>query len=520
MLSSIRAPTWRLVATLAVVLSAAGALAWLWWPKPPPPKPAPPVVEIAGQRLELGGDAVADAFDLVRRYARQAVVLELPDGQSHPIVPAKLGAEIDRVRLSSLVKDVLDPKSALIRRYRERLEDDPDARIVLPVPVRIDPQRALDALVSIKETVDRAATDAAIDLDKRELRPDEVGFRLDAYGTLARLDAALRRGASQVAVQGERVEPRIKASMLGNVKFDAVLGWFETSYSTAAKYKARTYNLRLAASKLDGTVLMPGETFDFNEVVGPRDEANGYQIAPVIAQGELVDGIGGGTCQISGTLHGAAFFAGMDIEERAPHTRPSSYIKLGLDAAVAYPTINFKLKNNFDFPVVLHQTVKNGVVRAEILGPERKRTVTFFRRIDEVVPFEVEEREDDDLPEGERVLSQRGVPGFKATVYRIVREGSYAIRTKRFNIYPPTTQIVRVGTGPSDVKGRATDDNSPEYRADEYLVMTQEPGRRDSDRAMIELREPGKTGQNGWQQDMGMPVFERADDSKEDEGGD
>src|SRR5690606_38614959 len=111
--------------------------------------------------------------------------------------------------------------------------------------------------------------------------------------------------------------------------------------------------------------------------------ANGYRVAPVIAQGELVDGIGGGTCQTSGTLHAAAFFAGLTIVERVPHSRPSTYILLGLDAAVAYPAINFKLRYDFDFPIVLHETVKNGIVRAEILGPKRRRTVSFFRRIDE-----------------------------------------------------------------------------------------------------------------------------------------
>src|SRR5690606_26048446 len=101
---------------------------------------------------------------------------------------------------------------------------------------------------------------------------------------------------------------------------DHVLSAFETSYDVSMRAEARTYNLRLAASKLDGTVLLPGETFDFNATVGPRDEANGYKVAPVIAQGELVDGIGGGTCQISGTLHGAAFFAGLRMVERYPHT--------------------------------------------------------------------------------------------------------------------------------------------------------------------------------------------------------
>ena len=115
-------------------------------------------------------------------------------------------------------------------------------------------------------------------------------------------------------------------------------------------------------------MILPGETFDFNDVVGPRDEANGYKVAPVIAQGELVDGIGGGTCQIAGTLHGAAFFAGLDIVERHPHTRPSFYIKMGLDATVVYPTITLRLRNSFDHPVVLHETVRDGLVRAEVLG--------------------------------------------------------------------------------------------------------------------------------------------------------
>jgi hypothetical protein len=275
---------------------------------------------------------------------------------------------------------------------------------------------------------------------------------------------------------------------------------------------------------LDGTVLLPGEEFDFNEVVGPRDEANGYRVAPVIAQGELVDGIGGGTCQISGTLHGAAYFAGLDIVERAPHTRPSSYIKLGMDAAVSYPAINFRLRNNFDFPIVLHETVKNGVVRAEVLGPERKRTVSFFRRIDEVIPFEVEERETDDLPRGDKACTQKGVPGFHATAFRIVREGSYAVRTKRVDVYPPTTQIVYVGTGPKDADGSYKSDNHPEYRADEYLVVTQGPGIRSKGKSepepgggTIESRVPGKTGSRGWQKEAGMPVFEKEDDEDDDD---
>jgi hypothetical protein len=229
-----------------------------------------------------------------------------------------------------------------------------------------------------------------------------------------------------------------------------------------------------------------------------------------------VDGIGGGTCQISGTLHGAAFFAGLSIVERYPHTRPSSYIKMGLDATVVYPTINFRLKNPYPFPVVLHQTVKNGVVRAEILGKRRTRTITLIRKIDQALPYEELERPDKDLPSGMRVLGQRGIAGFRIHRYRIVRDGEHAVRERWNDTYPPTTQIVLVGTG--DMKAddaRADDDPHPEYVADELLVMTQgpdvernEPGEpTDPGGPTQEWREPGKYGEYGWTEREGMPFW-------------
>ena len=223
-------------------------------------------------------------------------------------------------------------------------------------------------------------------------------------------------------------------------------------------------------------------------------------------------------------MHGAAFFAGLDIVERYPHTRPSGYIKMGMDATVVYPTINFRIRNSFPFPIVLHETVKNGIVRAEILGPKRTRTVTLIRRIDAALPFEEVERPDKQLPSGVRVLGQRGVPGFKLRRYRIIREGDNAVRERWDDIYPPTSQIVRVGAGDISAERTKTpqDDQHPEYVADELLVTTQGPkldaadadedGKKDDDTAdrggvMRESREPGKYGTAGWTEEAGMPYW-------------
>jgi vancomycin resistance protein YoaR len=383
----------------------------------------------------------------------------------------------------------------------------------LPVPLSLNVERATASLQRLKDELDRVPTDARMDLAARKLVPEVMGRLLDVDGSLMSIETALAKGEREAKLVFLERRPRRVAAELGNVQLDEVLGYFETNYDRGERQQARSYNLRLAASKLDGTVLLPGEFFDFNEVVGPRDEANGYKVAPVIAEGELVDGIGGGTCQISGTLHGAAFFAGLEIAERYPHTRPSSYIKMGLDATVVYPTINFRLRNPFSFPVVLHQTVKNGIVRAEILGPKRAHTITLIRRIDAAIPYEEVERPDKALPSGVRRLGQRGVPGFKLRRYRIVREGPHAKRERWDDVYPPTTQIVRVGIAdlPKD-QVKIEDDRHPEYLADELLVVTQGadqgdegPGERSS--VTRESREPGKYGEAGWTEAAGMPFW-------------
>jgi len=509
---------------LAIFVASGLGITYLVLPPAPEdedkPRP-PPALRVAGMLVPPGGDRVAGSLDKVRRYAAGEITLKLPNGASKKVKLRAFGAEIDRVRLAAYVHEAERPTSAVRRAHDAKR---PDAPIDVPLPVTLDADTAITRLLDLKAEVDTPARDAFIDLEKRELRKEEVGYRLDVYGTLSRIDAAFRRGEDAIDAAVETIAPRLTAAELGNVKFDHVLGYFETRYSQGGKARERTYNLRLAASKLDGTVVMPGQIFDFNGTVGPRDEAHGYKVAPVIAQGELVDGLGGGTCQISGTLHGAAFFAGLQMVERYPHSRPSFYIKLGLDATVVYPTINFRFKNPFDFPIVLHETVQNGVVRAEILGPERRLTVTYFRRIDEVIPFEEVERRTPKLPEGARVLAQRGIPGFRTMSSRVVRDGAYAVRTRWSDSYPPTTQIVHVGTGPKDDAAKPKDDTHPEYVVDEYLVVTQGPDIRSPTASgpepgggTVESREPGKTGEYGWTERQGLSRFKSKDEARGDE---
>jgi vancomycin resistance protein YoaR len=503
----------RAALALLVATAAGLAIGFFIVPRAEPvddPNAKPPEVRLLGRPLVLDDDAHRRALETVRAHVSNWFFFQLPEGKKERTTFGRLGVKIDKVRLTRLVRDARDPTSPL-RRTWARLRGGPV--LDLPLPLVLDSERATEELLALKDAHDRLPVDARLDFEKRQLVPEVRGRLLDVDATLVGVTDALVTGKQQAPLVFEERRPRRVAADLGNVEFDQVLGYFETSYDRAAKAQARTYNLRLAASKLDGYVLMPGETFDFNDVVGPRDEANGYKVASVIAQGELVDGIGGGTCQISGTLHGAAFFAGLEIVERYPHTRPSSYIKMGLDATVVYPTINLRVKNPYASPVVLHETVQSGVVRAEILGKRQEKTVTLVRRITEALPFDQVERSDERLPRGVRILSQRGVPGFKLRRYRVVRDGDHAVRQRWDDLYPATTQIVRLGTGSmSKDSVKAADDPHPEYVADELLDITQGPDFLTAGewpaKTTLEERDPGRFGRYGWTKEAGMPVWE------------
>jgi vancomycin resistance protein YoaR len=227
-----------------------------------------------------------------------------------------------------------------------------------------------------------------------------------------------------------------------------VLASFTTKFSVVAVSLKK--NLKLAASRLDGHVLQPGQEFSFNEVVGARTEKEGYKIAHVITAGEMVDGLAGGACQISTTLHGAAFFSGLDIVSSTPHSRPSTYVQMGLDATVVYPQVDLKLRNSYDFPVVIHYRVARGESVVEILGKERPfDKVEFVRNVKRQIEFDTITREDDGLPVGSMVVEQDGFPGYSMKRYRRFYKDGKVVKTQDWTVnYRPVTEYVRLGINP------------------------------------------------------------------------
>ena len=160
--------------------------------------------------------------------------------------------------------------------------------------------------------------------------------------------------------------PNVTTNMIGTEAFPDLLSEFSTNY--AASNKNRTTNLILAANKINGTVLMPGETFSYNKVVGARTIAAGYKEAPIYVQGEVVDGLGGGICQITSTLYNAVVYANLEVTQRTNHQFVPSYVTASRDATVVYGSIDFQFKNNRNYPIKIVCSVSGGVANFQIFG--------------------------------------------------------------------------------------------------------------------------------------------------------
>ena len=217
---------------------------------------------------------------------------------------------------------------------------------------------------AIHNEIYKQATDAYFTQDPYAVYPSENG--LDFAISVDEAKAMLEQEQEEYVIPLQVLYPNVTTNMIGQEAFPDLLSSFPTYYST--RDTDRTTNLILAANKINGTVVMPGEVFSYNTVVGERTIAAGYKEAPIYVSGEVIDGLGGGICQVTSTLYNAVVYANLEIVERSNHQFVPSYVTASRDATVVYGSIDFKFKNNRNYPIKILCSVSNGVVNFEIYG--------------------------------------------------------------------------------------------------------------------------------------------------------
>ncbi|MBQ1935247.1 MAG: VanW family protein, partial [Clostridia bacterium] len=292
--------------------------------------------------------------------------------------------------------------------------------------------------------------DAYYSEETGQIIPHQVGIKGEYDPLLSSQFLAV--GATEpVAFPLKITLPAITTEDLQQKLFRDLLGTHTSNYN--AGQISRSHNVSLAASKIHNRVFKEGEIISYNDLVGQRTVAAGFQAATVYVGNKLEQGIGGGICQVSSTLYAAALRAGLEVVERVNHSMPVSYMPAGMDATVSYGSIDLKLKNNTSYPIRVEATAVGGKMTVNIYGTREDPSydeIVIFNEAVGSIPFTVVEEPVDWLKVGESRTIQNGTNGGVYRVYQQYRLKGETVKTLLANksTYHPTPKIVQVGTHP------------------------------------------------------------------------
>lgn len=232
---------------------------------------------------------------------------------------------------------------------------------------------------------------------------------------------ALKETSSEYIIPLQYTYPTITINDLDIDIFQNTLAIFTTKYNITNT--ARSNNLELAAEKIDGTILSPNEIFSYNKIVGARTIDKGYTEAKIYSNGQVVDGIGGGICQISSTLYDTAVIANLNVTERHNHQFITSYLPAGKDATVVYGAKDLKFQNTRSYPIKIEMKVANGIVTCKILGikEETEYSINIETEVISVTEPETIYEQDSSLEIGTEKVKQYGSNGTIVNAYKITK---------------------------------------------------------------------------------------------------
>jgi vancomycin resistance protein YoaR len=403
-----------------------------------------------GVRLDraLASTAIVDALASLERDGP----VRLPLVRAEPrVVPDELAeaASAARTAVSGPVTLTVGPTRFRLPRWRiAQLLELPSGGATR---VAVGGPAAERWLASLARSVDRKPRDATFRVVSGgiELVPSRPGRSLGVDTAREALAKAVFSTAGRNAtVPTTTTAPARTTQDARAMGINEVVGSYTTTYGGTP---GRLHNVQLVAELIDGAMIAPGARFSFNETTGERNAAKGFEEAPVIINGELESGIGGGVCQVSTTVFNAAFEAGLSIEKRTNHALYISHYPLGRDATVNYPDLDLVFRNDTEHWLLLRTFVSPGSLTVNLYGTSPGRRVET-----DTAPLEVEGKvpwkriDDDTMFKGQKVVEQWGAPPRSTSVTRRVYapDGTLLYDTTWRSYYVGEPTVVRLGTKP------------------------------------------------------------------------
>lgn len=362
------------------------------------------------------------------------------EGENLIITKGKEGIQIDTEGLLTKIKENLDSPNI----NNDYIEIPVTQKV--PEPIDID---------KIHSEIYKEVQDAYYTKDPFEIHPEVEGVDFNVEEAKAMIQAEEKE---EYTIKLTITKPKVTVNDIGTEAFPDKLGTFTTRYD--AGNRDRTTNLILACQKLNNQVVLAGDTFSYNKTLGERTIAAGYKNAKVYENGQVVDGIGGGICQISSTLYNAVVDANLSIVERRNHQFVTSYVPAGKDATVVYGMTDFKFKNTRKYPIKIIATAQNGIATISIYGnkEEVEYDVTLEVRQLSTIPTTTKYVEDSSLPVGTEKVKQAGANGVKTETYLVKKLNGKVVSREVISrdTYNAMQRIVLKGTKGATKNNTAT----------------------------------------------------------------
>ena len=400
------------------------------------------------------------------------------------LIEPSYSIEEDKLIITRGKEGIVIKTDDLLTQVKEMLNDIHVTEGVIEIPVETKTPQDID-IDKIHSEVYKEAQDAYYTKDPFAIYPEVEGIDFDVEKAKETIAAEVK---DEYVIDLIITKPNITIDQIGTEAFPDQLSTFTTRYD--ASDTDRTTNLVLACQKLNGKVIMPEETFSYNETLGPRTAAAGYKNAKIYESGQVVDGLGGGICQISSTLYNAALMSDMEIVERRNHQFVTSYVKAGRDATVVYGSTDFRFKNTRTYPVKIIASAKNGIATVSIFGikeADREYTYSFSTETVSTIPYTTKYVEDSSLAAGKEVVKQKGANGLVTKTYMTKRLDGKVVSTELLSkdTYSAMQRIVNRGTAQTTSNQSSSNTSesvttSPETNQEE-TVTQKEPEQQDPD---------------------------------------
>lgn len=352
------------------------------------------------------------------------------DGNNLIITSGKAGNVIISEKLKDLIVDKLTSTNYNTDPIEVPVEE------AQPDPIDID---------KIHSEIYKEAKDAYYTKDPFAVYPSSNGLDFDISVDEAK--QMVSTPSETYTIPLKTLYPDVTTNEIGTEAFPDKLATYSTSY--ASSNANRSTNIALAASKINGTVLMPGEEFSFNGTVGKRTAANGFKTATVYSNGQVTTDYGGGICQVSSTLYNTVLKANLEITNRVNHTFTVGYVPIGLDATVSWGSPDFKFKNNRSYPIKIVATTSNKRLTISVFGLKEdvEYEVELVSYKTGTIPYSTVYTTDSSLGKGKTKVVQSGSNGATSVAYKILKlngkEVSRTLLSK--DRYSPHNQIIARG---------------------------------------------------------------------------